>query len=534
MRKRFQITGLCVPEKHYMVDLSGRLKEIRGLIEDGAYFTINRARQYGKTTLLYALSNFLADEYLVIRLDFQAFGSASYRNENTFSLAFASFFAKAAVLKDTESVKNQILQKLMRMEATGNTDFDLRRLFQLLLEYCQTASRPVVLMIDETDHAGNHPVFLDFLAQLRYYYLEREATGIGTFQSVILAGVYDIRNLKRKMRGEEAHRYNSPWNIAARFKVTMSFSIQDISGMLGTYEADCHTGMDIHQMAVFIYQATSGYPVLVSQFCKLIDEEISVQEPFGNKKEAWTRAGFLQAERMILSEKNTLFDSLTGRLYEYPQLNKMFKKILFTGADIVYNADEPSTDMAAMFGFIKNQNGYAVITNRIFETRLYNFYLSSAKMQDMDIYKSSQMEKNQFIVDGHLQMRKILEKFVEHFHDLYKDYDASFAEDMGRRLFLLYLKPIINGTGNYYIEAQTRDLSRTDVIVDYHGEQFIIEMKIWHGREYHERGEQQLLGYLDAYHKRRGYLLSFNFNKKKKTGVHEIRIGDKLLIEAVV
>ncbi len=44
------------------------------------------------------------------------------------------------------------------------------------------------------------------------------------------------------------------------------------------------------------------------------------------------------------------------------------------------------------------------------------------------------------------------------------------------------LKPIINGTGNYYLEAQTRDAGRTDVIVDYLGEQFVVEMKIWCGR----------------------------------------------------
>ncbi len=43
-------------------------------------------------------------------------------------------------------------------------------------------------------------------------------------------------------------------------------------------------------------------------------------------------------------------------------------------------------------------------------------------------------------------------------------------------------------------------------------------MKIWHGREYHERGEKQLTAYLDFYHAKTGYLLSFNFNKHKKSG----------------
>ncbi|MDE6055221.1 MAG: 9-O-acetyl-N-acetylneuraminate esterase, partial [Lachnospiraceae bacterium] len=93
---------------------------------------------------------------------------------------------------------------------------------------------------------------------------------------------------------------------------------------------------------------------------------------------------------------------------------------------------------------------------------------------------------------------------------------------------------VINGTGNYYIEAQTRDARRTDVIVNYCGEQFIVELKIWHGSEYNERGERQLTEYLEYYHKDKGYLLSFNFNQKKKTGVKEIQIGGKTIVEAVV
>jgi hypothetical protein len=99
---------------------------------------------------------------------------------------------------------------------------------------------------------------------------------------------------------------------------------------------------------------------------------------------------------------------------------------------------------------------------------------------------------------------------------------------------MLYVKPIINGTGNYYIEAQTRDLSRTDMIIDYLGTQYIIEMKIWRGNAYNERGEQQLTEYLDYYHIDKGYMLSFNFNKNKVTGVKTIKVGDKEIVEAVV
>ena len=59
-------------------------------------------------------------------------------------------------------------------------------------------------------------------------------------------------------------------------------------------------------------------------------------------------------------------------------------------------------------------------------------------------------------------------------------------------------------------------------------------MKIWRGEEYNNRGEQQLIGYLEDYHQNKGYMVSFNFNKNKQIGVREIVVGDKVLIEAVV
>ena len=131
-------------------------------------------------------------------------------------------------------------------------------------------------------------------------------------------------------------------------------------------------------------------------------------------------------------------------------------------------------------------------------------------------------------------MRLILKRFVQHFTDVYVDSDEKFVEESGRKLFLLYLRPIINGSGNYYIESRTRNMGRIDVIVDYRGEQYLIELKIWRGKEYHNRGEQQIIGYLKDYHKNKGYMLSFCFNKKKQVGIQEIVIDGKTVIEAIV
>ena len=211
----------------------------------------------------------------------------------------------------------------------------------------------MVLMIDEVDSATNNQVFLDFLMQLRAYYIERDVRS--TFQSMILAGVYDIKNLKRKLCPEDAHKFNSPWNIAADFDIDMSFSREDIAGMLEKYEEDYHTGMNIDEISGLLYDYTSGYPFLVSRLCKLMDETVSGMEAFQSKSSVWTRRGFHEAVKLILSEKNTLFGSMMGKLTNYPEFNAMLRSLLFTGKAIAYDAENLDMDTATMFGFIKTQ-----------------------------------------------------------------------------------------------------------------------------------------------------------------------------------
>ena len=147
--------------------------------------------------------------------------------------------------------------------------------------------------------------------------------------------------------------------------------------------------MDIIEISELLYSYTSGYPYLVSGLCKLMDEEIPKENPlFSDKSSAWTRDGFLKAVKKMLYEQSPLFDSLTGKLYEYPEIQ-----------------------MAKMFGFVKEENSSVVIANRIFETRLYNMFLTLSKEQEKDIYAESSRQKNQFMKNGHLDMKLILENF---------------------------------------------------------------------------------------------------------------------------
>lgn len=207
MSKTFNTNGYCDPKLHYMVNLDSRLHEIKNMIDDGKYFTITRARQYGKTTILTALADFLAEDYDVISLDFQTISYADFESEQRFVAAFAGELSAHA-----EHIPSETRELLERYASQQPQTATLSALFRTLTQMCRKNRRQIVLIIDEADSGANNQVFIDFLAQLRAYYMLR--LKVPTFQSVILAGVYDLRNIPRKIQAAEHCRENSPWNLS--------------------------------------------------------------------------------------------------------------------------------------------------------------------------------------------------------------------------------------------------------------------------------------------------------------------------------
>ena len=395
--RTFNTTGLCVPTKHYMVDISERLEQMKTMIEEGKYFTINRGRQYGKTTTLKMLAKYLKDEYVVISLDFQAISNAGFQTETSYVQALSRLLIhKQREIKIPDFVIEQLKGYVNRKENMISLD----ELFFTFSDWCMDSDKPIILLIDEVDSATNNGVFLDFLALLRYHYLEREASNdYKTFQSVILAGVTDVKNLKRKLRPDEAVKVNSPWNIAVDFLLDMSFSTEGIAGMLSDYEDDHKTCMDVEKISQRIRDYTGGYPFLVCRICQILDKELVGTERFPKLSDTWTPEGLNEAVRMILFESNTLFDSLMGKLYDNEELCKILKDILFGGEAVPYNPDKLAIADARMYGFIKAEDGKIVIANRIFETRLYNYFLGENEIKMAPLCRAGSDEKEVFIKD---------------------------------------------------------------------------------------------------------------------------------------
>jgi len=81
VQKRFNTTGICIPKKHYMVNINNKLKLIEEMINNGYYFTITRPRQFGKTTTLNMLEKKLEDKFLIISMSFEGIGDSVFSEE---------------------------------------------------------------------------------------------------------------------------------------------------------------------------------------------------------------------------------------------------------------------------------------------------------------------------------------------------------------------------------------------------------------------------------------------------------------------
>lgn len=510
MKKRFNTTGVCIPKKHYMADISENLYTIKEMIEDEKYFVINRPRQYGKTTTMYMLKQYLKEDFLVLSMSFEGIDEEGFSDSRKFTSTMLKLLANSIKLINKDKSK-----ELIEYSKTTSSMFELS---ECITEFVMSSDKPVILLIDEVDKNSNNDLFLNFLGMLRNKYLLREQEEDVTFQSVILAGVYDIKNLKLKVRCDNEKKYNSPWNIAVNFNVDMSFSSKQIENMIKEYSICENINMNTKEMAELIEYYTDGYPFLVSRICQIITEEMIDSEII------WDEYTIKRAIKYLLGENNTLFDDLIKNIENNTEFKEYIFELIMNNAEKSFNIDNPIINLGTILGYLKNVSGKVKISNRIFEQRLYNYYSSKLENKvDMSGYNY----KENFIVNKTLDFEKILLKFQQFMKEQYSSKDEKFIEHHGRLLFLAFIKPIINGVGFDFKEVQISEEKRLDVVITYLKEKYIVELKIWRGAKYHEKGLAQLKEYLDNQGLDKGYLLIYDFNANKEYKYERINFQGK-------
>jgi hypothetical protein len=386
----------------------------------------------------------------------------------------------------------------------------LEEVSALITQLAGKTQKKMVLLIDEVDKSSNNQLFLDFLGMLRNKYLRREKPSDRTFHSIILAGLYDVKTLKSKIRPEADAKYNSPWNIAADFNVVMELQADEIVPMLADYCQEQNVSMDTEGVAEALFYYSSGYPFLVSAMCKWVDEELLPTKT----ERVWTVFDVeAAADRLIRSERSTTnFDTLIKNLENNPDLYDLVYRMVIEGEPIPYSNHAPLISLGLLHGIFRNGQGVQ-IHNRIYRELIANYMTVKTITEKKSLYIET-MEPY-LLANNALDMRKVLLKFQELMQVEYSKKDSPFVERNGRLLFLAFLKPIINGKGYTFKEPEISEERRMDIALTFFQHKYIIELKMWRGDKAHKKGLTQLSDYLTRQNQDTGFLVIFEQTTEK-------------------
>jgi hypothetical protein len=191
-----------------------------------------------------------------------------------------------------------------------------------------------------------------------------------------------------------------------------------------------------------------------------------------------------------------------------------YKNLTVGKKNISYNAHDPVIKIGLMFCFLaEGDNNKLIVHNKIFEIAITNYFITR-KETSLDCISVPEDTINEILKNNSFNMELCLTKFKEFYATVYREKDINFLEHDGKLMFLTYIVPLINGRGFYHFETETSDLGKMDLVIDYLTQQFILEIKIWHGNSKHEDAYTQLAAYLKSKNTDCGYLLTFDFRQK--------------------
>ncbi|KJJ83374.1 ATPase domain protein, prokaryote domain protein [Candidatus Omnitrophus magneticus] len=485
-KRYFNTTGFCMPERHYMIDPLRNQKIIFDLIEKTQYFTIHAPRQTGKTTLLHELAHRLNKEGNYISVVFSV-ESAGYRS-------ITEEIANKKIINSLYSSSGQYLNKKNCPIPPEKYTKDLT-LENYLIDWAISQTKPIVLLLDEIDSLYDD-VLVSVLRQLRNGFQIRPKRFPST---VALVGLRDVREYKTKVRPSEVSLGSgSPFNIKAESILLGTFTKEEITELYSQHTKD--TGqIFLKEVVDRIYELTGGQPWLVNAIAREIVVKI-LNEDFTKKI---TLDHVESAKENIIQRRDTHLDSLIDKLKE--ERVKNIVSAIINGDGVLFDNYDDSLLYCRDLGIISETKPIRIANE------IYREIIPRVLNRNLQDSIEEEGETKWYIKpNGKLDMDKLLKAFQAFYRENSEMWLEKFDyKEAGPHLLLMaFLQRVINGGGKIHREMAV-GTGRTDLLIEFNGERFVLELKIKRLPSAKQKGLDQISRYLDTLGMTKGYLILF-------------------------
>ncbi|PNJ93062.1 polyketide biosynthesis operon protein CyrO, partial [Cylindrospermopsis raciborskii C03] len=388
MPKHFNTAGPCQSDIHYMLSPTGRLPQLKALIDGRNYFIIHAPRQVGKTTAMMALAQELTDsgQYLAVMLTLETGAPFPDAPEQ----------AQQSILRRWQNeirFRKLPLPTLTQIQReTETSPLDIQTVLQ---GWAMASPLPLVVFLDEIDSLEDQTL-ISILRQLRAGYPNRPQ---GFPHSVGLIGMRDVRDYKVKSGGSERLNTSSPFNIKAESLTLSNFSFTDVQNLYEQHTTA--TGQVFTPEAVQqAYYLTDGQPWLVNALARQATQ-VLVQD----MNQPITAEVINQAKEILIQRQDTHLDSLAERLRE-ARVRDIIQPML-AGEDLADTAEDNLRYVLDLGLCRRDRGGGLEIANPIYREILPKTLAAVA------IASLTSVEPNWLNSDGTLNPQILLNSFLE-------------------------------------------------------------------------------------------------------------------------
>jgi len=474
----FNTSGPCNPKEHYTVMRKALIDRGRDKVQKGRYFTIFAPRQSGKTTYF---------QLLIQELKKEACTPIWISFENLKTATRAEFYEAL-----TYSIHRELAVYNIKIDYEIKNQIHLERFF----EQIQNQSRLIVLVIDEFEGVPDS-VLSELMHTFRKIYHQKQYYAL---HSLILVGVSTIAELIVSSA--------SPFNIVDELKISY-FTFEEVNELIQEYSAESGQAFD-KEVIKAVYENTKGQPGLVCGLCAyLIDEVVTDRSISVSINDLYKTLKHFLTKR---------FDKNIINIVQKAREKKAFMlRLLFTDQAIPFSVHEPDIAYLYANGVIDDINGNVGILVPLYSKVLITAFRPLLN-GEIEYYVTAHDTFSEYVTPDGLNIQAILNKYREYIRK--RGFRAFDTERLKEAAWHYSLDGFINFFierlgGQTFIEVPS-GRGRTDILILYQGQKYIIETKIFTDDSYFQKSKRQLAEYLNSEGIAEGYYVVFSSKHTEK------------------